>query len=162
MRERVRKAWQSRTPRERAVLVALGVVLAAACLVSLVQTATHARSRLRPSVTALRAQVASLDEQAREIERLRAAPPVAVSQSDLRSLVQAQIGAELSRALVRIDARDSDEVEVVFGAVPFAKWLSWIAGLKAQQVRVASSRVEALTSPGLVSVTATLVRAKPR
>lgn len=162
MRAQLRKAWQSRTPRERTVLAALGVVLAAAILVSLVQTATHARSRLRPSVTALRAQLASLDQQAREIERLRAAPPVAVSQSDLRSLVQAQIGAELSRALVRIDARDPDEVEVVFGAVPFAKWLSWIAGLKAQQVRVASSRIEALTSPGLVSVTATLVRAKPR
>ena len=162
MREVARKAWKSRTPRERAVLAALGVVLAAAFIVSLIQTASHARSRLRPSVTALRGQLARLDQQASEIERLRASPPVAVSQSDLRELVQAQIGAELSRALVRIDARNADEVEVVFGAVPFDKWLAWIAGLKGQQVRVASSRIEALTSPGLVSVTATLVRAKPR
>jgi len=162
MRAQARRAWQSRTPRERAVLAALAVVLAAALLVSLIQTASHARSRLRPSVTALRGQLARLDQQASEIERLRAAPPVAASQSDLRALVQAQIGAELSRALLRIDARDPDEVEVVFGAVPFDRWLGWIAGLKAQQVRVASSRIEALTSPGLVSVTATLVRAKPR
>jgi len=162
MRAQLRKAWQSRTPRERAVLAALGVVLAAAFLVSLVQTATHARSWLRPSITALQGQLARLDQQAREIERLRASPPVAVSQSDLRALVQAQVGAELSRALVRIDAQDPDQVKVVFGAVPFSEWLNWIAGLKAQQVRVASSRIEALTSPGLVSVTATLVRAKPR
>ena len=161
MREKVRKVWQSRTPRERAVLAALGVVLAAAFIVSLIQTASHARSRLRPSVTALRGQLARLDQQAMEIERLRASPPVAASPSDLRALVQAQIGAELSRALVRIDARNPDEVEVAFGAVPFDRWLSWIAGLKGQQVRIASSRIEALTSPGLVSVTATLVRAKP-
>jgi general secretion pathway protein M len=162
MREQVRKAWKSRTPRERVALAALGVVLAAAFFVSLIQTATHARSRLRPSVTALRGQLARLDQQASEIERLRASPPPAVSQSDLRALVQAQIGAELSRALVRIDARNPDEVEVAFGAVPFDKWLGWVAGLKGQQVRVASSRIEALTSPGLVSVRATLVRAKPR
>ena len=106
--------------------------------------------------------LARLDQQASEVERLRASPPPAVSQSDLRALVQAQIGAELSRALVRIDARNPDEVEVAFGAVPFDKWLGWVAGLKGQQVRVASSRIEALTSPGLVSVRATLVRAKPR
>ena len=62
-------------------------------------------------------KLARLDRQATEIERLRASPPVAVSQSDLRSLVQAQIGAELSRALVRIEAQDPDQVEVVFGAV---------------------------------------------
>ena len=162
MRAQLRKAWESRTPRERAAVAALGAVLAAALLVSLVQTASHARSRLRPSVTALQGQLARLDRQAGKIERLRAAPPLAVSQSDLRSLVQSQIGAELARALVRIDAPDPDRVEVVFGAVAFSDWLHWIAGLKAQNVRVAASRIEALTSPGLVSVTATLVRANPR
>jgi len=161
MRAELRKAWQSRTPRERAVLVALGVVLAVALLVSLMQTATHARSRLLPRITALQGQLGQLEQQAREIERLRASPAVAASKSDLRALVQAQLGAELSRALVRMDARDPDDVEVAFGAVAFSDWLKWIAGLKAQNVRVASSRIEALTSPGLVSVTATLVRAKP-
>ena len=95
-------------------------------------------------------------------ERLRAGPQVTVSQSGRRSLVQSQIGAELSRALVRIDAPDPDRVEVVFGAVAFPDWLNWVAGLKAQNVRVAASRIEALTSPGLVSVTAILVRANPR
>ena len=162
MRAELRKIWQSRTPRERAVLAALGVVLAAAFLVSLIQAATHSRSRLRPSVTALQGQLARLDQQASEIERLRASPQVAASKSDLRALLQAQIGAELSRALVRIDVRDPDDVEVVFGAVAFSDWLKWIGALNAQNVRVASSRIEALTTPGMVSVTATLARAKPR
>jgi general secretion pathway protein M len=54
-------------------------------------------------------------------------------------------------------------VVVVFGAVPFADWLNLVVGLKSQQVRLDTCRIEALaTSPGLVSVTATLVRAKPR
>jgi len=162
MMGKLRKAWQARTPRERAVLAALGVVLAAALLVSLVQAAGHARSRLRPSVMALQEQLVQLEQQAGEIERLRAAPAATVSQSDLRSLVQAQIGADLSRALVRIDAPDPDRVEVVFGAVAFSDWLRWVSGLKAQNVRVAASRIEALTSPGVVSVTATLVRANRR
>jgi general secretion pathway protein M len=158
MRADLRKAWEARTPRERVVVAALGVVLAAVLLVSLVQAATEARSRLRPSVTALQEQLARLDRQAMEIERLRASPPVATSQSDLRALVQSQIGAGLSGALLRIEAPEPDRVEVVFGAVAFPEWLTWIAGLKSQHVRVATARVEALTSPGLVSVTATLVR----
>jgi general secretion pathway protein M len=160
MRAELRKAWESRTPRERVVVAALGVVLIAAFFAWLVQAAVQARNQLHPSVLASRGQLARLDQQAMEIERLRAAPPVAVSQSDLRALVQSQLGAGLTRTLVRIDAPDPDQVEVVFGAVAFSEWLNWIAGLKTQQVRVAASRVEALTSPGLVSVTATLVRAK--
>jgi general secretion pathway protein M len=162
MRADLRKAWESRTPRERAVLAALGVVVLAALLVSLVQAATEARSRLRPSVTALQAQLARLDRHAMEIERLRASAPVAASASDLRALVQAQIGAGLQQALVRIDAPEPGRVEVVFGAVAFSDWLNWVAGLKAQHVRVAASRVEALASPGMVSVSATLVRAGSR
>jgi len=75
-------------------------------------------------------------------------------------LVQSQAGAGLARALVRIDALDNDQVVVVFGAVAFADWLNWVAGLKAQHVRLAACRIEALSTPGLVSVTATLVRAK--
>jgi general secretion pathway protein M len=50
----------------------------------------------------------------------------------------------------------------VFGAVAFADWLDWIAGLESQQVRLEAGRIEALSTPGLVSVTATLVRAQAR
>jgi general secretion pathway protein M len=162
MKVALRKAWDARTPRERAVLAALGVVLVAALFVSLLQAATQARSRLQPGVAALQGQLARLERHAMEIERLRAAPPVAASPSELRALVQAQIGAGLQQALVRIDAPEPGRVEVVFGAVAFADWLNWVASLKAQHVRVAASRVETLTAPGMVSVSATLVRAGSR
>ena len=163
MRARLLKAWESRAPRERAIIAALAVMLGAALYVWLVQSAGHARTQLGASVTTLRAQAARLDQQATELERLRAAPAISVSQTDLRTLVQAQAGAAgLSRALVRIDAPDADQAVVVFGAVAFADWLNWIAGLTSQHVRLDACRIEALSTPGLVSVTATLVRAKPQ
>lgn len=159
MNAKLRTLWQSRAPRERVVIAVLAVLAGVASYVWLVQAADRAHTRLRASVPALRAQAARLEQQAGDLERLRSAPPAAASKTDLRTLVQAQAGAAgLSRALVRIDAPDANQVIVVFGAVGFADWLNWIAGLTAQQVRLDVCRVEALSTPGLVSVTATLVR----
>ena len=61
---------------------------------------------------------------------------------------------------MRIDALDANQVQVVFGAVAFADWLNWVAGLQSQHVRLNACRIEALSTPGLVSVTGTLVRAR--
>jgi general secretion pathway protein M len=161
MKAQLRKAWESRAPRERAVIVALAALLGVVLYGWLVQSAGQARVQLRTSVTTLRAQAVRLDQQALEYRRLRVAPAATVSPTDLRTLVQAGVGdAGLARALVRIDAPDADQVVVVFGAVAFADWLNWIAGLKSQHVRLDACRIEALSTLGLVSVTATLVRAK--
>ena len=161
MRARLRRLWESRAPRDRVVIATLAAVLAAALYFWLAQSAERARAQLRASVTTLRAQAAGVDQQAAELGRVRAAPAISASQTDLRTLVQAQAGAAgLSRALVRIDALDADQVVVVFGAVAFADWLNWIGGLKSQHARLAACRIEALPTPGLVNVTATLVRAK--
>ncbi len=161
MKAQLRKAWESRAPRERAVIAALAALLGVVLYVWLVQSAGQARVQLRTNVTTLRAQAVRLDQQALEYSRLRVAPAATVSPTDLRTLVQAGVGdAGLARALVRIDAPDADQVVVVFGAVAFVDWLNWIAGLKSQHVRLDACRIEALSTPGLVSVTATLVRAK--
>jgi general secretion pathway protein M len=163
LKAHLRKAWVSRAPRERAIIAALALILGAVAYIGFVQTAARARAQLRAGVPILRMQAARLEQQAAELERLRAAPAISASQTDLRVLVQAQAGAAgLTRALVRIDAPDADHVTVVFGAVAFADWLGWIEKLKAQQVRLDGCRIEALSTPGLVSVTATLARAKPR
>jgi general secretion pathway protein M len=163
MKTRLRKLWESRAPRERAIIAASTVILGIALYLGLVHTATRERERLRASVTTLRSQANLLEQQAAELERLRAAPTISASQTDLRTLVQAQANAAgLAQALVRIDVRDNDQVVAVFGAVGFASWLNWIAGLQAQHVRLDTCRIEALSTAGLVSVTATLVRAKPQ
>lgn len=163
MKTRLREAWVSRSPRERAIFAGLAVLLGVVLTAWFMQTAGRARAQLQASVTTLRAQAARLDEQALEQGRLRAAPAATISRTDLRVLVQARVdGAGLARALARIDATDAHQVVVVFGAVAFADWLNWIAGLGSQQVRLDACRIEALSTPGLISVTATLVRAQPR
>jgi general secretion pathway protein M len=163
MKDRLLKLWESRSPRERAIVAVAGVVLGIFIYVVLVQTATRARMQLRNSVSSLRAQASSLEQQAVELERVRAAPPLLASQTDLRTLIQADAAAAgLSRSMVSIDALDANQVAVVFGAVAFADWHNWVVGLSLQQVRVDACRIEAMSTPGLVSVTATLARSKPK
>ncbi|HUF20309.1 MAG TPA: type II secretion system protein M [Burkholderiales bacterium] len=163
MKAKLREFWLSRAPRERVIMAILAVVAGVASYIWLVQTADQAQTRLRTSVPALREQAARLEQQAAELERLRAAPAISASQTDLRTLVQEQAAAAgLSYALLRIDAQETNQVVAVFGAVPFAEWLDWIAGLRAQHVRLDTCRIEALSTPGLVSVTANLTRANPQ
>lgn len=163
MKARLQQAWLSRAPRERAVIAALAALLALVLYALLVVSAERARGPLRAKVTALRAQAAQLEQQAIEYGHLRVAPAATTSPTNLLTLVQARVDqAGLSPALLRIDAPEPERVVVVFGAAAFADWLKLIAGLQAQQVRLESCRIEALSTPGLVSVTATVVRAKPQ
>ncbi|OGA96300.1 MAG: hypothetical protein A3G27_03600 [Betaproteobacteria bacterium RIFCSPLOWO2_12_FULL_66_14] len=161
MKARLRKLWESRSPRDRVLIAVLAAVVGTVLYLSLVQSAYRARAQLGSSVSVLRTQALRLDADANELTRARAAPAAPAPQTDLRTQVQAQAGAAgLARALLRIDARDADQVQVVFGSVAFADWLAWVATLQAQHIRLDTSRIEALTTPGLVSVTATLTRAK--
>ena len=163
MKAKLRQLWESRSPRERIVAAVLAAIVAAVLYAWLVQSADRARAQLRASVTKLRTEAVQLEQQAAEVERLRALPPAAASLADLRTLVQAQAGsAGLERALVRIDAKDNDQVQLSFGAVAFSDWVSWISSLQSQRVRLDACRIEALSTPGMVSVTATLVRPKQR
>ena len=142
------------------IVAVLSVVVVGMLYVSLLYSASRARPPLRASVLSLRADAARLDQQADEVERLRAVPPPATSQTDLRTLIQAQAGsAGLASALVRIDASEANRVQVVFGAVAFPDWLNWVAALNSQDIRLETCRIEALAKPGLVSVSATFVRA---
>jgi general secretion pathway protein M len=161
MKAALRKAWESRAPRERIVIAVLAAVLGVASYLFLLHSADRGRAQLHVSVAKLRTQAVLLDQQAAEHERLRAAPAPASSLTDLRTVVQARTdAARLTGALTRLDAQDADHVSVTFGAVSFADWLGWIAALQAQQVRVEAARLEALAAPGMVSATATLSRAK--
>jgi general secretion pathway protein M len=161
VRAALRKAWESRSPRERLVIAALAALLGVAFYVVLLQSAGRGRAQLHTSVAALRTQAALLERQAAEHQLLRATPAAPASATDLRTLVQTRVdAARMSATLTRIEALDADHVQVVFGAVPFADWLGWVAALQAQHVSLDAARVEALAAPGMVSATATLSRAK--
>ncbi len=163
MKAHLLKVWESRAPRERKFIATLAIGLAIVLFIWFVHSAEQARGPLRTSVISLRAQAARLDRQALEYEQLRAVPATTASRTDLQTLVQSRLAdTGLAHALVRIEATDAHQVVVVFGAVAFSDWLNWIDGLKSQQVRVDACRIEVLSTPGLVSVTATLVRPGPR
>ena len=161
MKARLRKLWESRSPRDRVLIAVLAAVVLVVLYLSLVQSAYRARIQLGSSVSVLRAQALRLETDANELARARAAPAAPAPQADLRTQLQAQPGAAgLAHALQRLDARDADQVQAVFGSVAFADWLAWVATLQAQRIRLDTSRIEALTTPGLVSITATFTRDK--
>ena len=161
MKARLLKLWESRSPRDRIIIGALAALVVALLYLALVQSAQRARMQLGASLQSLRAQAVRMEADVNELARVRAAPAVPVAQSDLRTHMQAQaVAVGLSGAVVRMDARDADQVQVVFGSVPFADWLTWVASLQAQNIRIETGRIEALSTPGLVSITATFIRAK--
>jgi len=163
MKTRLRKLWESRSPRDRVMIAVLAAVVAAALYLWLMQSAQRARTQLGASVPVLRAQAIRLDLDATELARVRAAPVPPAAQTDLRTLLQARADAAgLARALLRIDAPNANQAQVVFGAVAFADWLAWVAGLQAEHIRLDAGRIEALSTPGMVGVTATFVRAMPQ
>lgn len=161
MNTRLRRAWQSRTPRERIAVTLLAVVLGVALYAWLLQSGGLARARLQANVASLRAEAAGLELRALELERLRATPVTPASRGDLGEQVQAQVDAAgLGHALTKLDAPDADRVMVSFGAVGFADWLNWVASLNSQHVRLAACRIDALPEPGMVGASATLQRDK--
>ena len=159
MKAQLRKLWESRSPRERTTIMVMTAVLAVALYSWLLQSGGRNHTRLRESVATLRVQASQLEQQAAELQRLRATPIKAVSQTDLRTLVQAQVdSAGLTSTLVKIDGSDANQVVVVFSGVAFADWLNWVTSLKSQQIRVDTCQIEAQPTPGKVNVTATLLR----
>ncbi len=163
MKAALREFWASCTPAARLVFAVTFALIVAGVLIWTAYSAETARTRLRTAVTTLQAHAHQVDGQADEIERLRGKPTAPASQTDLRTLIQNQANAAgLARALGRVDATDADQVQVVFGSIAYAEWLAWIDRLEMQQVRLAACRIEALSARGMVSVTATLVRARPK
>ncbi len=159
MRARLRKLWESRSPRDRVMIAILAAVVGAVLYLWLVLAANDARARLGSSVPTLRAQASRLDADATELERVRAARVPPTAPTDLRTQVQSQAAAAgLAGALLRIEAADANRVQVVFGSVAFADWLAWVATLQSQHIRLSTARIEALSTPGLVGVTASFNR----
>jgi general secretion pathway protein M len=160
----IRRAWQSRAPRERLFVVLLIAVSTVGLGTWLMQSASGARRQLGASVLQLRTQAERLDKNADEIDRLRALPgrQASTSGQDLRTLMQAKVAsAGLTRFMASIDGLDPTHVKVTFGAVPFADWLAWVEALESQQIRLDTTRIEALSTPGLASVTAVFARSGP-
>jgi len=159
MKATLSRVWESRSPRDRRIIAISIAVFILILYLMLVQSAGKAQTSLQKSVMDLHTQETFLNDQAIEYNRLRNMSVITTSPTDLHTLVQIRIlDAGLSNDLLRINAIDANQVVVVFGAIAFSDWLHWIIDLKSQHIRVAKCRIEALSTSGQVSVTATLVR----
>ncbi len=163
MKKVVKTFWQSRAPSERRTISIMLTVLIFSLCGWVLYSATKARGPLSENVMILRSQAVGVAEGAAELSRLRALPQAVLSTANLRDLLLQQLeNAGLSDTLLNTSAQSANHVEAVFGVINFSQWLKLIEQLHAQNVRVESAVVETLATPGLVSITATLIRVQAR
>ena len=155
---RVRATFETLQPGARYGLAALAVLLTLVAYVAVIDAFGRERSRLQGSVTALRAASQQMERHAVEIARLRAAPKPAASQRDLRSVIETEAKAGGFTHVLRVDSNAADEVRVIVASIAYPEWLAWLERLQSADVRVKSCRVEALSTEGAVTATATFVR----
>lgn len=145
--------WGTRSAREKQALSAAAVFAAAAVFYSLVWAPlSRERVRLSADLPQLRTQLHQMRADADELGRLKAAakPPAA----DLKSAVE-----PLAHAKPEISAGTDGRVRISIARVSAAEWFGWIAAMHAGHgLRVERTRVEALSEPGLVRVSADLAR----
>ncbi|HEX2829451.1 MAG TPA: type II secretion system protein GspM [Burkholderiales bacterium] len=154
-------AWRARTPSERTVLAVLVAVAAILLYVVAFGAIDARRQKLGERVNALSAQAAALERHAAEIERLRGIARAAPAGGDLRAAIETEARARgVARSVTHLDNKSANEVEAALPSVAFGDWLAWVAALQRQNVRVATCRIEALSTPGVVNVTATFVRGR--
>ncbi len=160
---RLHGLWKARSPAERLAMIVMAAFVATVLYVWLVQSAMQARTRLTAAVTTLQSQTLQMEQQSVEHAKLLAAPALPPADTDLRTLVQSQIDtAGLSQSLLKLDVQDTQRVRVTFGSAVFTDWLEWVQAMQTQRVRIETCRIEALSTTGLVSITAMLVRDQSR
>ncbi len=165
MKKRMLDIWFSRAPVERKAAAVSAVVIGMLLCFWFIHVAGQERSRLKLSVSTLKSQSASMEENTSEFGRLKAtvASKALPATKDIREAVQGAIdSAGLSASLIKMDAPDAGTVQISFSALSFADWLAFTRNLQAQQIRIETCRIEALATAGLVSITATLSRARIR
>lgn len=141
-------AWGSRSPRERRILAALGVVAVLALLLTAWVQAERTRARLAGELPALRASIAALEQGAAEAKRLRAMPAAtSATASPLASLATDAGGVPGAQVTV-IDPR---RVRLAGADVGFGALLEWLRHAQSRYgMRVESARLDALPAAGRV------------
>ena len=149
----ITSSWQSRPPRERAVLAA-GAVIVAMLLIAFLAwlPLERARIRLAAELPRLRASVVALERDAAQVQRLRAITPLAAASPAITATPRELPGAQLTTA-------DEKHVRLRGDDIAFTALLEWIGAAQSTNgLRVESARIGALPSPGRVWADLTLAR----
>jgi general secretion pathway protein M len=152
--------WDARSARERAMLVAGAALVALSALYAFLwEPGLAARTRLSAALPKLRAQVADMRLQQKELAELRKAVAAKAAPADLKALLRsAAAGTAFAASVERVEAPSPGRALFAAGAVGFDAWLEWVEALQRESgIRIETCRVQALDQPGMVRVEARFV-----
>lgn len=152
----LREAWERRTSVEQRVLFFIGGVVAIALVAAFAWLPLERdRTRLAAELPRLRASVASLEQQADAVRRLKALPPRAGAATPVAALS----GSPATLPGAQVAAIDERRVRLTAADVGFAALLDWIVAVRASHgLGVDSARLEALPITGRVRAELVLSR----
>lgn len=142
--ENLKAAWRARNPRERKFLGGLAVFLVVAALVQGLWLAHAARERLHQQIPQLRMQLANVQQQSGEILQMQAqAAPSAQEGAALLAAANAAAGSVgLPQVAAQMQLEGPRQLRLR-GALPFDKWLEWVAALQRDaRLRIVSCRID--------------------
>ena len=159
---RLRDFWGEIAPRERSLIaIGLFVLLPIGFYLYVWQPMHSERARLALRVEQLRGELAQLRADSEEVKRLRGQQPIRGGQTLDASVREAAARFGLSDSIGTLTPQGSDRLAVEMDAAAFDAWLRWVGELGVQGISLTACKVEALPTPGLVRVKATLTRAAP-
>jgi general secretion pathway protein M len=149
-------AWEARSPAERRVLGVLGFIVVAAFIVAFVWLPLErTRARLGAELPRLRASVASLEQQAETVRRLKAMPPRMVAATPITALS----GNPANLPGAQVASLDERRIRITASDVGFSALLDWLTSVQASHgLRVESARLDALPVNGRVRAELVLSR----
>ncbi len=159
-RESLSEYWAARSSRERAMLATVALVVAAAALyVLMLGPGLVARAKLSAALPGLRAQIADMRQQEKEIALLRKKSQTFSQSTDLKAQLQSAVArTSFVNAVQRVDSLSVDKVALSAAPVVFDDWAGWVGSLQREfGVRLDACKITALDQPGLVRIEATFV-----
>jgi type II secretory pathway component PulM len=130
--ETLRQILSERDPRERAVLAAAVLLLAATLLYLMIEPAVSTIAELQHSLPNTRSQSAELEALLGEVRTLKARPVVAAAGSqDAQAAVEQSLAAAGLKA-ARVVPLANGALELTFSNVPYASWSVWLASAERQ------------------------------
>lgn len=153
----MRDFWRARSPRDRALLVALASIVATALLLALVvMPMERARARMQLELPRARASIAALRRDAAEVRRLKALPAAAAPGGSPLAALATNAGGLAGAQFAVLDAR---RMRVSGADIGFGPLLEWLGNARVTHgMRVESARLDALPLAGRVRADVVLVR----
>jgi len=160
-RSTIGRFWTNRSGGERFMLMAVTTTLLVGMLYTwLWDPGLEERRQLSAALPRLRAQLAEMRHQQKEIAELRSQQKPALGDTEIRAILQDSAARSHVAPLEikRIESLAGRRALVLMNGVDFARWLEWVRNLQREfGIRVETSKIVALDSPGLVQIEATFI-----